>query len=504
MTASRISVAGALLILALLVVGCSGSQATAQVTAPPAAQPASEPAPLAAATRVPDQAAPAAAAAQAAETLAPTVAAPTMVAPTMAAPTMAAPTMAAPTAIPPTAVPPTPRPTPTPVSRLSIDYLRQQEYPGSEIVIEQKLAAGSNHDRYIASYLSEGLKIYALLTVPRGQAPATGWPVIIFNHGYIPPREYRTTERYVAYVNGFATQGYIVFRPDYRGHGNSEGAATGAYGSPGYVIDVLNAVTSMKGYPGADPDRIGMWGHSMGGWITLRAMVVSPDIKAGVIWGGVVAAYEDLLEHWRRNRPGVLPGAPPVASTSRSNWRTSLVAEYGEPDDNLAFWRSLSPNHFLTDLNGPIQLHHAQGDASVPVKLSELLYEQGQAAGMPIELFSYPGDNHNISGNFGRAMASSVAFFDRWVKQPANLLDAAGPTVYPKVDGVNLRQGPGTNFPVAGQLRIGETLPIVGRNDDGSWWQVQTPDGPAWIAGSVTLAAHTAGVPVASAAVPAG
>ena len=225
---------------------------------------------------------------------------------------------------------------------------------------------GSNHDRYITSYLSEGLKIYALLTVPRGQAPATGWPVIIFNHGYIPPTQYRTTERYVAYVDGFARNGYIVLRPDYRGHGNSEGAATGAYGSPGYVIDVLNAVASVKRYEDADPNRIGMWGHSMGGWITLRAMVVSPEIKAGVIWGGVVGAYEDLLEHWRRNRPG----APPGASTSRGGWRSGLVAEYGEPEENPEFWEQLSPNYFLTDLTGPIQLHHARGDASVPVKLS--------------------------------------------------------------------------------------------------------------------------------------
>ena len=47
--------------------------------------------------------------------------------------------------------------------------------------------------------------------------------MIVFNHGYIPPAEYRTTERYVAYVDGFARNGYIVFRPDYRGHDQSEG-----------------------------------------------------------------------------------------------------------------------------------------------------------------------------------------------------------------------------------------------------------------------------------------
>ena len=77
---------------------------------------------------------------------------------------------------------------------------------GSDIVIEQTLQAGANYQRYLASYQSEGLKIYALLTVPNGAKPASGWPAIVFNHGYIPPEQYRTTERYVAYVDGVAKQ----------------------------------------------------------------------------------------------------------------------------------------------------------------------------------------------------------------------------------------------------------------------------------------------------------
>jgi len=116
---------------------------------------------------------------------------------------------------------PTPTPTATPLNPLSIEWLRQQDYPGSEIVIEETLAPGSNYTRYIASYRSEGLKIFALLTVPSGEKPESGWPVIVFNHGYIRPDQYRTTERYVAYVDGFARNGYIVFKSDYRGHGNS-------------------------------------------------------------------------------------------------------------------------------------------------------------------------------------------------------------------------------------------------------------------------------------------
>ena len=387
----------------------------------------------------------------------------------------------------------TPTATATPIHPLSIEYLRQQDYPGSELVIEQTLASGSNYDRYYASYDSEGLKQYGLLTVPRGEKPESGWPVIIFNHGFIPPNEYRTTERYVAYVDGFARSGYIVFRPDYRGHDQSEGAPTGAYGSPDYVIDVLNAAATLKQYPDADPQRIGMWGHSMGGWITLRAMVTDPDIKAGVIWGGVVGAYEDLLTGWRR---GNRPAPTPDPNGSRGRWRNSLTSLYGSPESNPDFWRSLSANYFLDDLSGPIQLHHTQGDEEVPVEFSEILFNQGLDAGMPIELVTYPGDNHNISGNFGAAMNQSVAFFDRWLKQPIDLVDAEGPTVFTGNGLANLRSGPGAAFNVVGQMQPGESLPITGSNVDRTWWQVQTADGSAWVADSVTLAARYAAVPV--------
>ena len=100
---------------------------------------------------------------------------------------------------------------------LSIEALRKGNYPGSDIVVEQTLDPGSNYQRQIVSYKSEGLKIYALLTVPNGNPPESGWPVIIFNHGYIPPAEYRTTERYIAYTDGFSRNEYVLLRPDYRG-----------------------------------------------------------------------------------------------------------------------------------------------------------------------------------------------------------------------------------------------------------------------------------------------
>jgi uncharacterized protein len=312
----------------------------------------------------------------------------------------------------PTPVPSnTPSPTPT-LHPMHILAMRQTPYPGSEITIEDTLERGANYNRYYASYLSEGLKIYGLLTIPDGEMPASGWPAIVFNHGYIPPDVYRTTERYIAYVDQIARRGYIVFRIDYRGHDRSEGEPSGAYGSSGYTNDVLNAVAALQRFPQADAERIGMWGHSMGGYLTLRSMVISPDIKAGVIWAGVVASYPDLLTRWRR---GSGPTPTPRATSSR-RWRSSWIEQYGSIEENPDFWNGISANSYLQDISGPIQLHHGTADDSVPVEFSEILSEQLQQAGQTVELYTYEGDNHNLSNFFSQAMTRTIAFYDQYLK----------------------------------------------------------------------------------------
>ncbi len=291
---------------------------------------------------------------------------------------------------------------------MAIEVLRQGDYPGSEITVVEELAAGANYWRYYVYYLSEELKIYALLTVPQGEMPEGGWPGIVFNHGYIPPDEYRTTERYIDYVDRLARSGYVIFRIDYRGHDASEGDPQGAYGDPGYLVDVLNAVASLKRFPQVNPEKIGMWGHSMGGYLTLRAMVISPDIKAGVIWAGVVAPYPDILYNWHTG-----PLIPPANSRK---WRDDWVQQFGTPEQNPAFWASVSANSYLADLSGPLQLHYGTRDLDVPPEFSEILAAQVRAVGGEVKLYDYPDDNHNISNYFNLAMDRSIEFFDRYLK----------------------------------------------------------------------------------------
>ncbi|GIW64065.1 MAG: hypothetical protein KatS3mg091_867 [Patescibacteria group bacterium] len=296
---------------------------------------------------------------------------------------------------------------------LSIESLRQREYD-SNIKIEQKLSDGSNYERFIASYSSDGYKVYGLLTVPKTKSGSILLPAIVFNHGYIPPDEYRTLQRYVAYVDYLARNGYVVFKIDYRGHGDSEGQAEGGYGSNAYVIDSLNAVSALSKLSYVNKNSIGMWGHSMGGWVSTRAAISKPDmVKAVVVWGGVLGSYQDLVDLWWSRRP------TPVNSMwqSRGKWRQSLIDQYGPISDDNSFWQSVSTVYYLKDLQSPIQLHHSKGDSTVPYQLSEKFAENLEKLGKVYELYLYEGDNHNISVNFSTAMKRTVEFFDKYLKQ---------------------------------------------------------------------------------------
>jgi len=304
-----------------------------------------------------------------------------------------------------------------PSLQIQISYLLEKEYPGSVLDITETLQTSGSYSTYIASYDSEGLKQFGLLTVPNSDRPENGFPVIIFNHGYIAPEEYKTTERYEAYIDYFARNGYVVFKPDYRSHDQSEGIALGGYANSDYIVDVLNAVSSIKTLDYVDENRIGMWGHSMGGWITHRSMVIDESIKTGVIWAGMVGGYDDLIElrqpYWvRQGRPD--PSPDPKNPTRL--WRSYLTETYGSPADNPEFWSSVSAVKYLDRLSGPIQLHHGTGDVSVPASLSERFYENLKPVSPDSELYVYQGDDHNISQNFSLAMQRSLAFFDKSLK----------------------------------------------------------------------------------------
>ena len=72
---------------------------------------------------------------------------------------------------------------------------------------------------------------------------------------------------------------------------------------------------------------------------------------------------------------------------------------------------------YLKDITAPIQVHHGIADVEVPLAFSQKLTQQLRADGKTVELYTYPGSDHNIAQGFSSAMARSIAFFDRVLKR---------------------------------------------------------------------------------------
>ena len=93
-----------------------------------------------------------------------------------------------------------------------------------------------------------------------------------------------------------------------------------------------------------------------------------------------------------------------------------FAQQFGSPEENPEFWRSISANSYVNEISGPVQLHHGTLDEDVPLEFSELLFYELINASQYVELYKYDGDNHNISNYFSTAMQRTIEFFDRYVK----------------------------------------------------------------------------------------
>ena len=297
---------------------------------------------------------------------------------------------------------------------LTIQNLKNEKYSGSQIKIEETLPPEETYNRYIASYYSDNLKIYSLLLIPKTPKPPKGFPVIILNHGYIIPEKYTPEGNYIAYADAFAKAGYIVFKPNYRGHGLSEGLPTSTYFAPDYVIDVLNAVSSIKKFKDVDPQKIGVWGHSMGGNITLKTAIISKDVKAVSIWAGVVAPIEDIIYNWQ-GRVTYKPDTEDLRL--RKENLNFLLEKKGTPSENPDFWNSIDPNSHLSEINIPVQIQVGLSDNQVPPDFSKGLYERLKNLNKNAEYFEYRGANHDINQSFEKAMEKTIEFFDKYLKK---------------------------------------------------------------------------------------
>jgi dipeptidyl aminopeptidase/acylaminoacyl peptidase len=292
---------------------------------------------------------------------------------------------------------------PPELNPISLPEIAAKEYDGRDLTIIKTLAQNSSYTRYLITYKSGRLKISGIMNVPRGKGP---FPVIITNHGHIPPQIYTVGRGLKREQDYLARRGFVVIHPDYRDHGLSDKDPASENGLRlGYVEDVINAALAVKqsNYPFLDKQRIGMLGHSLGGGICLNIMTTKPDlVQAFILYAPVSADYIDNFNRWiRKNHGGT--GA-------------ELIAKYGSPEANSEFWHNLSAINFMDRVTAPVEIHHGTADDSCFVQWSDKLAAALKAKGKTIIYYRYPGEHHEFGKDWPLFMRRSVEFFNRSLK----------------------------------------------------------------------------------------
>lgn len=289
-----------------------------------------------------------------------------------------------------------PSATPASYAALSIVGLAGRSYGGGELLDLGVLGNDPAFTRHMLSYPSDGLAINGFADIPTGEGP---FPVVLVLHGYVDPEGY-TVENYTArYAASFAAAGYIAIHPNYRNYPPSDLGPNEF--RVGFAVDVLNLITivnAQAGQPGllqaADADAVFLWGHSMGGGISLRVITVGADLQGAVLYGSMSGDEKRNFEHIR----------DVLSDGTRGNEELTV------PDEALL---QISPVYFYERISIPVSIHHGDLDDVVPLAWSQELCLQLQTLGKLVECFTYHNMPHIFYGlNDQLLIQRSIDFFE--------------------------------------------------------------------------------------------
>ena len=189
------------------------------------------------------------------------------------------------------------------------------------------------------------------------------------------------------------------------------------------MINLMNAIPSI---PQADPNRIGMWGHSMGGGVTLKVLTIDSRVKAAVLYSSVSADFRDIIERWGPGCLGdVYEGELAFGCNSSDilplDLPADLTASYIDSTTDPEILKTVSPLYYLDDITVPVQINYGTKDgltfAGTPPEWSRKMYEGFIDAGKDAQIFSQEDEGHSFIGEpWFVFMIRSLKFFDKYVK----------------------------------------------------------------------------------------
>jgi dipeptidyl aminopeptidase/acylaminoacyl peptidase len=227
----------------------------------------------------------------------------------------------------------------------------------------------------------DGKDVYARLYTPEmiGAKRDPLKPAVVFVHGagYLQNAHKYWSSYYREYMfhNLLASRGYVVLDPDYRassGYGRDWRAAIYRFMGGKDLEDVVDGAKYLVTAEKVDPKRIGVYGGSYGGFITLMAMFTTPDVFAA---GAALRPVTD----WAHYNHGY----------------TSNILNV--PQSDLEAYTKSSPIYFAEGLKGALLIAHGMVDTNVhfqdSVRLVQRLIELRKENW---EIAPYPVENHGF------------------------------------------------------------------------------------------------------------
>ncbi len=285
---------------------------------------------------------------------------------------------------------------------ISIQALIEKRYNGGNLKLGRLLDDFGAYRRYLISYRSEDLTISGVMNVPKGKGP---FPVLVLNHGYIDRRTYFPGQGMPREHDYLARRGYVVLHTDYRGHAGSDDDPDVDYELRlPYAVDTINAVLAVKNstLKFLDRGRVGWLGRSMGGNVTLTALVAQPGlVDAAVIYASTSSLAADNWKQFYRN------------SGDRARVNRRIERTYGLPDQSPQFWRAASPRPYFDRVTEPLLVLHGTEDDTCPIEWSEATVAALRKEGKTAELVRYRGEGHTFERQWQSSIRRTAAFFDQ-------------------------------------------------------------------------------------------
>ncbi len=276
--------------------------------------------------------------------------------------------------------------------RKMLVYVESAEDAGSYVFIDFETGAtavlASNYAALPAPWVTQkqpiiykagdGLDIHAYLTLPPGK-PAKGLPLIVFPHGGPGVRDYIDFD---AETQAFASRGYAVLQPNFRGStGYGARFHEAGYGEWGGKMqtDLSDGVKWLAARGTIDASRVAIYGASYGGYAALAGATIDPPgtYRCAV----AIAGVSDI--------PSFLDGLA-TDSDSRSHLVESEKRWFGAPST----YASVSPARQAARAYCPVLIIHGTDDTVVPISQSHRMVDALKAAGKSVQFITYSGQDH--------------------------------------------------------------------------------------------------------------